>query len=317
MTTRSAKYYQLQNYLQSFFLLFAMLALLAFIGALVAGKEGALWATAMVLILVMIGPRLSPFFILRLYQAKLVHPSHAPHLYSIVNELAHRAEIDYSPTIFYIPSQVINAFTIGMKKDTCIVISDAMLRTLNEREITGVLAHEVSHIRNHDLFVMMIADVLSRLTSILALLGYLLILVYLPALLIYEQSIPWLLLLILIFAPNLSAFLQLALSRTREYNADLVAAELTADPLGLASALKKIDYYQHGWFERIFWPARRVPEPSMLRTHPTMKNRIKRLIDIAQDYAQTGQYFSSHYSNHWLKPTSLKKPGKRISGLWY
>lgn len=316
MSIYSAKQYQRHNYLQSVLLLLAMLGLLAFIGHLIAGITGALMAAIMVLIILIAGPRFSPYFILRLYRAQLISPAQSPYLYDISSQLAQKAGIEFEPTLYYLPSQVINAFTIGLRKDACIVISDGMLRKLNKRELIAVLAHEISHISNHDLFVMWVADVLSRLTSILALCGYLLILFYLPLLILYQQFIPWLLMLILIMAPYLSSFLQLALSRTREYNADLAAAQLTSDPMGLASALKKIDYYQHNWFERIFFPARQVPDPSLLRTHPTLHSRIKRLNNLAKEMSYQSRS-ESQYLNHWLDQTPREKPRRRISGLWY
>ncbi len=79
------------------------------------------------------------------------------------------------------------------------------------------------------------------------------------------------------------ALLQLALARTREFDADLEAAQLTGDPAGLASALAKLEYYHHGGFERLFLPSRRLPEPSLLRTHPPTAGRIERLRALAGD----------------------------------
>lgn len=317
MNILSAKHYQQQNYLHSLLLLIAMLGLLALIGFSVAGPEGVFGAFAVVLLIIITGPRVSSRFILNLYQARLIQPEQAPQLYNSFYKLLDKAEIEYLPTLYYLPSQVLNTFTVGLKKDTCIVISDGLLRCLNNRELTAVLAHEISHIRNHDLWVMFIADVLSRLTSLLALCGYILILLYLPILILYEQFVPWLLLIILVLAPNISALLQLALSRTREYSADLVAAQLTGDPLGLASALNKIEYYQHSWIERILLPGHRVPDPSLLRSHPTTQSRIRRLNNIAQEFTRHSEIVEKDYFRDWLDAAPKKKPRKRISGLWY
>ncbi|NIO42978.1 MAG: M48 family metalloprotease, partial [Burkholderiales bacterium] len=79
-----------------------------------------------------------------------------------------------------------------------------------------------------------------------------------------------------IFAPTLSVLLQLALSRTREFDADLDAAEITGDPLGLASALKKLDRHQTHWLRRILMPGRRMPDSWVLSTHPKSEERIRR-----------------------------------------
>ena len=80
---------------------------------------------------------------------------------------------------------------------------------------------------------------------------------------------------------DLSALLQLALSRSREYSADIEAVNLTGDPHGLASALEKIEYYQGGWIERILLPGHKLPDPSLLRTHPQTEERIKRIVAFA------------------------------------
>ncbi|MCU7801147.1 MAG: M48 family metalloprotease [gamma proteobacterium symbiont of Lucinoma myriamae] len=317
MNIPSAKSYQHQNYLHSLLLLIAMLGLLALIGFSVAGPAGVLGAFAIFLLIIITGPRVSSRFILSLYRARLIHPEQAPELYNGFYKLVDKAQIKYPPALYYLPSQVLNTFTVGLKKDTCIVISDGLLRCLDNRELTAVLAHEISHIRNHDLWVMFIADVLSRLTSLLALSGYLLILLYLPMLILYEQLVPWLLLIILVLAPNISALLQLALSRTREYSADLVAAQLTGDPLGLASALNKLEYYQHSWIERILLPGHKVPDPSLLRSHPTTQSRIRRLNDIAQEFPQHSGIFNTDDTDTWLDTAPKKNPRRRISGLWY
>ncbi|MCW9014066.1 MAG: zinc metalloprotease HtpX [Gammaproteobacteria bacterium] len=317
MDIPSAKYYQRQNTLHSLLLLSAMLGLLALIGWLVAGSDGLLLAFAVGIVIIISGPRISPFFILQLYRAQPISSQQAPQLYAILYQLADRAKLEHLPALYYFPSQVMNAFTLGLKKDTCIVISDGMLRQLNHRELTAVLAHEVSHIRNRDLRVMLIADVLSRLTSLLALAGYLLILLYLPVLIISQQPIPWLLLLMLVLAPNISALLQLALSRTREYSADLVASQLTGDPAGLAAALIKIEHYQNGWIERLIAPGRRLPDPSLLRSHPATQQRIYRLKKLATDAAHKPLTKSHDVLKNWRPSIPVDKPRRRISGLWY
>ncbi len=104
-----------------------------------------------------------------------------------------------------------------------------------------------------------------------------LLLASLPVLLVEGTPILWLLVALLVLAPTIGSLLQLALSRTREYDADLDAAGLTGDPRGLASALAKLEYHQGGLLETLFLPGRRIPEPSLLRTHPDTKRRIARL----------------------------------------
>ena len=192
-----------------------------------------------------------------------------------------------------------------------------MLRSLNPRELTGVLAHEICHIHSNDLLVMQIADVISRLTGIMAFIGYLLIWIYIPLYLLTEAHPPWALLLVLMLAPSLSALMQLALSRTREYSADEAAARLTGDPLGLASALGKIERYQGNWIERLVIPHHRMQAPSMLRTHPLITDRIRHLREMAYKMQSSGHPFDSVNRQNWLQLPSSRLPRRRrFPRLW-
>jgi heat shock protein HtpX len=162
---------------------------------------------------------------------------------------------------------------------------------------------------------MNLADVLSRLTSMLALFGYLLIIVFIPFYFFTDMNMPWLALLLLWLAPHISALLQMALSRNREYGADIYAAELTGNPLALASALRKIELYQGRWLEQLLFPGRRIPQPSILRTHPKLEERIKRLHALAEDQYTHLQLGAPVYLN-WPQHR-VGRPRRRIHGLWY
>lgn len=262
-------------------LLAGMFALLSFIGWLLMGVAGIFWSLGIVIFVIVSSRHLSPRFILYLYRARPLSPQQAPELYDILYQLANRAPLQYLPQLYIIPGRIMNAFTIGQNQHTYIALSNAILSNMSQREIAGVLAHEVAHIHHNDLWVMALADVLSRLTNLLAITGIFLILIYLPLFVLSGETIPWLLLIVLLLSPNLSALLQLALSRSREYNADIEAVDLTDDPHGLASALEKIESYQGGWVERILFPNRKIPDPSLLRTHPQTEERIKRIFEIA------------------------------------
>ena len=152
------------------------------------------------------------------------------------------------------------------------------MRTLSLRQLAGVLAHEMSHVRNGDLKVMALGDVLTRITSFMAQVGYLSLLISLPAMLAAGTKVPWLALAGLILAPLFGGLLQLALSRTREYDADLDAAAITGDPEALASALALLEKKQGRMWEGLVLPGGRVPDPSILRTHPRAEERIARLL---------------------------------------
>ena len=278
MKNNISQHYRLKNLLHSFLLLTGMFSLLGLTGWLVAGFIGLFWALGASVILLVIIPGSSSHLILYLYGARPFSPER---LTNIIDWLASQSHLSYTPKLYYIPRRTLIAFSVGLKKDRAIAISDGMIRALTIRELAAVLAHEMSHIQSKDLWVMGLANVINYITSLMALSGYIMILFYLPLLIIQQQSIPWILLLILILAPGLSALMQLALSRTREFNADSQAIKLTGDPQGLISALIKMQRYE-SWLKHLLLPGLRIPESSLLRSHPVTEERIRRLQEIAQ-----------------------------------
>lgn len=222
--------------------------------------------------------------------------------------------------MYYVPSQMLNAFAVGTRKHAAIAVTDGLVRQLDMRELVGVVAHEISHVRNNDLWVMGLADMFSRTTSILSLIGQFLLFLNLPLILLSQVTVNWFAIFLLIFAPNLSALAQLALARTREFDADLNAARLTGDPDGLASALVKIERAQGGWMERILMPNRRVPVPSLLRTHPETEERVRRLMELKPELQSAeillaGEPDFDRYAV-FGKPVS-RPPRRHIGGLWH
>jgi len=308
--------FQIHNLLHSILLVLAMLGLLMIVGYLYAGGLGIIAALSLGISVFALTPKMSPKLILSLYKAQVLPINSAPALYEMLVYLANKAELKEVPVLYYLPSQVPNSFTLGSQSNASIVLSDGLLRTLTGREMLSVLAHEISHLSNNDLWVMNLADVIARVTSVLALFGFLLLLFYLPLFLVSGVSFPWLLILVLLIAPNLSALLQLALSRTREFDADQKAAELTGDPLSLASALNKIEQFESHWLRRVFTPNYKVAQPSLLRTHPSSETRIERLTKLAQE----AQFHAPQYEDFQpeiVKYRVVQKPRRRLHGLWY
>lgn len=307
-----------QNRLQSALLLLGMAGFLALLGGLLWGAQGVLMLLLVGALGVALNPALSPAWVMRLYGATRLDLAQAADLQAALRQLAVRAELPRLPALYYLPSRVLNAFAVGSPAQSAVAVSDGLLRRLDDRELLGVLAHEVSHIRNRDLWVMGLADMMSRATSLLSLFGQLLLLFNLPLLLIGAATINWLAILLLIAAPHLSALAQLALSRTREYDADLDAARLTGDPLGLAQALAKIEQLQGGWMERILLPGRRVPEPSLLRTHPHTADRVRRLMDLARS-ADAQRPWSGRGGIDPLvgRAPVVRAPRWHVNGLWH
>lgn len=274
------KQHSLANRLQTLLLLAVMGGFMLLLGFLLWGMEGIAILAITGALLLLVNPRFTPQLIMRLYGAFPLSPQQAPLTHAAVRELSRRAHLTVLPKLYYIPSSMLNAFSVGRPDNASIAVSDALLRALNTEELVGVLAHEISHIRNNDMGVMGLADMFSRLTSLMSLFGQILLLLNLPLFFLTDTGINWFAILLLIISPHLCALAQLGLSRTREYDADLNAARLTGDPEGLARALIKIEQAQGGWLERLFFPGRKVPEPSMLRTHPPTKERVRRLMEL-------------------------------------
>ena len=172
-----------------------------------------------------------------------------------------------------------NAFAAGTPQKAVIAVTEGLLRRLSLRELTGVLGHELSHIVNNDLPVMGLADVMTRFSQALSYLAVFLAVFHLPGLLLGDSDVSLSALLLLYLAPTLGSLLQLSLARAREFDADLCGASLTGDPAGLASALQGTERLQGTLWEDMMLPVpgRRIPVPSVLRTHPPTEARIQRL----------------------------------------
>jgi heat shock protein HtpX len=201
-------------------------------------------------------------------------------LIDIVSELGARAGLPRRPRLYLLPSPLLNAAATGGGESTCLVVTTATLERLSRRELIAVLAHEISHIKNDDLSVFRFAEGLRRVTHFLSLFGWIMLLLYFPFL-VGTQTVSLGLILLLIAAPLASLILQLALFRTREFSADLGAAEITGDPEGLAQALRKIDGIDRGLLS-ILLPIPRRETRSLFRTHPSTEERSRRLRSLSK-----------------------------------
>ncbi|MEO1700500.1 MAG: zinc metalloprotease HtpX [Pseudomonadota bacterium] len=250
------------------------LGLLAFTAWAIAGAAGIIYALFFGTISLMAARRVTPAMILRMYKAKPVNAVNWPLGYELVTELARRAQLPSVPKLYVVPSNMMNAFAVGRTDDSAVAVTDALVRQLTARELAGVLAHEVTHIKNEDIKVMSIADMVSRFTSALSTMGIIAILFNLTG---FFGVVPWLGIAAMIFAPTIGNLLQLALSRTREFDADYGAALLTGDPDGLSSALRKLEVWHQRRLEAMALPVGRIAQPSILRSHPPADERIERL----------------------------------------
>ena len=272
-----------QNLLHTGGLLLGMFFLLLLMASFFLDTNGLILAGVFLAGMLFMLTRIPTQMIMRMQGGKPLSSRQVPNLSMIMVELAKRARLSKVPQLYYIPHRALNAFATGNKQDPAIGLTHGILQQLNLRELTGVLAHEISHIRNNDLKLNALMNLMGRLTRFFAFIGQILLLINFPLYLMGEFHLPWPFILLLIGAPYLSTMLTLAFSRTREFAADLEAARLTGDPLGLASALEKLNFINEGGMQ-LFPPFRKITIPPALRSHPTTRARVKRLKDLAPRY---------------------------------
>lgn len=286
MVSRSAAH-KLRNGLQTLLLMLGMAATLGGSAFLVFGLSGLLAAVGILAVSYVLTGRLPKEGLLRLYRAQKVQPGQFDAGLAIVDELTRRAELPRAPELYVVPSEVPNAFAVGHPDNSAVALTIGLMRLMNLREVSGVLAHEVAHVENGDLRVMGLADAMTRVARALSVAGVVLLAVGVASsfLSLFGGALSdmtadwrfWLAIPLLIFAPTVMTLAQLALSRTREFDADHDGAMLSGDPMALASALSKLDNRRGRFWEDILMPGRRTPQPSVLRTHPPTEERIARL----------------------------------------
>ncbi len=274
---------KLKNGLHTVILLLGMLLLSSLMGWFFAGTTGMVWVLVATTMSVVLSPRLTPRWIRRRFGARTLEPWQALPLHTNLRELTRRAGLPVVPTLVYLPTRDLSAFTTGSRGDAVIALSDGLLRSLNNRELAAVMAHEISHLTNNDLWIMNVSATFNQVTSILSTIGQVLLFLNLPLILLSGHYFPWIGILLLILAPSMAMLLQLALSRTRELNADLGAATLTGDPQGLASALLKIEQDRRSWLGRLSLMGHGSAYDALWRTHPPTRERINRLMDVSPE----------------------------------
>lgn len=309
--------HRLRNFAQSAALILAMALLAAACAWTIWGPAGILWAFVGMALALLLAPSAPPRLVLALYRARPIDRAAFPELHAVLAELAGRAGLPAVPRPYYVASAVPNAFAVGNRRAAAIALSDGLLRSLGRRELAAVLAHEISHIRSNDLWIMGLADMLSRVTVLFSYLGIFLLVLNLPLLMAGGATVPWLLVALLLLAPNLMSLLQLALSRAREFDADLGAVELAGDPAGLASALAKLERLQGRAWEAILLPGRRVPDPSVLRSHPETAERVRRLVELARAEPPPRERAAEPLVLPPGFEVVRRAPRRRWPGIWY
>lgn len=282
----------MKNQIKTILLLGVLSAILIGFGGLL-GRQWVAGFTVLALVLNVGAYYFSDKLVLRMHGAQPVTEAQAPRLYAVVRELAMRAEIPM-PRLFVVASPQPNAFATGRNPAHGVVaVTQGILQILDERELRGVLAHEIAHIRNRDILVSTIAAVVAgAIASIANLLQWTAIFGGADD----EGQSPIAALGMAIIAPIAATLVQLGISRSREYLADETGARLSGDPHALASALEKLERAAH-----VVAPAAAVPATaslfivnpfagmrgmvSLFSTHPPMQERVRRLRGMLLRYA--------------------------------
>ena len=315
LDTAEQRRHKLRNTLHTWLLTGGSLALLAGCAWLLWGWIGVIAAAIVGAIGLHSAYRVSPAMVLKLYKARRLPQNEFAEGQRIIDVLSQRAGLAARPKLYYVPSKMMNAFAVGTPHDSAIAVTDGLVRGLTLRQFVGVIAHEMSHIRNGDVQVMALADVVNRMTSFLSAVGLITLAFHLTDVIRGGVGL-WTAIGLLVAAPTIGGLLQLALSRAREYDADLDAVGLTGDPEGLASALVTLEKKQRGMWEGLVLPGSRSPEPSILRSHPRTEDRVARLRALRQEPEPYVDYPDErpHIGGGFV-PVK-RRPRVRVTGVW-
>jgi len=228
------------NQLKTVLLLGALTGLLIWIGSF-WGPAGMTVAIIFAIIFNFGSYWFSDKIVLRIYRAQEADISKYPRLYQIVNNIADKAKIP-KPKIYIIPTRTSNAFATGRNPDHAVVaVTEGILDLLNERELKGVIAHEISHVKNRDILISSVAATIAGVISYIAFMArWVAIFGGFGGRDSSGKGIIELLILAIV-TPFLALLIKMAISRSREYLADKTGAELIHDSKGLATALKKLE----------------------------------------------------------------------------
>ena len=277
------------GYFKTFFLMFSIICLFIVAGYVLGGESGLLIALIMGVLSNVFAYWYSDKVILSMYKAKLVNHNDSPELIKIVSELTANADLP-TPAIYIIEEDSPNAFATGRNpSNAAIAVTRGLIEKLTQKELKGVVAHELAHILNRDILIATVSAVFAAAISSLASFA-----------LIFggrgnnRSSNPFLFILLAFVTPIAATIIQMAISRSREYEADRIGALLTQDPGSLASALEKIDKISR---TKSFNTVQQHPETAQMMiisplitkgfkelfsTHPSTSERILRLNEIAK-----------------------------------
>jgi heat shock protein HtpX len=277
------------NLMKTAILMAAITALFMAIGSLLGGRQGMVLALVIALGMNFFSYWFSDKLVLKMYNAQEVDESSAPQFYRMVRELAQTAQLPM-PRVYLIEEDAPNAFATGRNPEhAAVAATTGIIRVLTERELRGVMAHELSHVRHRDILISTISATMAGAISMLANFA-----------MFFggrdsegRSTNPIVGLLVMLLAPLAASLIQMAISRAREFEADRAGAEISGDPRALASALQKIHQIAQGI---PLQATERHPETAQMMimnplsggglrglfsTHPSTEERVERLLQMA------------------------------------
>lgn len=272
--------------MKTFILMAGLTVLLVLVGKWLGGQSGMILAFMIAMGMNFVSYWFSDKIVLKMYGAREIGPSDAPQLYSLVQELAIRAELPM-PRVYIIEGDQPNAFATGRNPEHgAVAVTEGILRILSREELAGVIAHELGHIKNRDILIGSVAATIAGAISMIANMAHWTLIFGGRSSDDEEGGNPLGALLMIILAPIAAMLIQMAISRSREYLADEAGARISGNPNYLASALRKLQMAS----QRIPMEAKPatahmfIVNPlsggglvSLFSTHPPIEKRIERL----------------------------------------
>ena len=284
------------GYFRTVLLLAGMTALFVGIGFVIGGRNGMLVAFAVACAMNVFAWWNSDRMVLRMHNAQPISPQDAPRLYDITARLAQRAGIPM-PALYVIHEDQPNAFATGRSPSrAAVAVNTGLLELMSEQEAAGVIAHELAHIKNRDTLIMTVTATIAGAIGMLTQFGFL-----------FgnrdsqgRQSPfgPIGMILMVVLAPLAAMIVQMAISRSREYEADRIGAEISGDPLALANALTRLEHYSQGRVNQaaeanpatahmfIINPLSGLRMDGLFSTHPKTANRVAALQAMVGGFTQ-------------------------------
>ena len=283
------------NALKTGFLLAALTALLMLIGRMVGGPSGMIVAFGFALVMNAVSYWYSDKIVLAMYRAQPIGEADAPDLHAMVGRLTREAGLPM-PKLYVVPGEMPNAFATGRNPNhAAVAVTEGLMRILDRSEVEGVIAHELAHVRNRDILISTIAATLAGAIMLLASMAR------------WGAMFGGIgrsdddnggavgLLAAALVAPLAALVIQMAVSRSREYQADATGAQISGKPLGLANALVKLENASKYVPSQaspatahmfIVNPLRGGGVGSLFSTHPPIPERVNRLRTIAERMGQ-------------------------------